>query len=152
MKAFISYCHADRDLMTKFRGHLTPLERKFGLTVFSDQEILPGAQWEKWIWDEFERSEIVFVLVSVEFIKSNFCFNREFRKAITRHKKKEAVVVPVILSPCAWQNVRELSQLKALPDDGEPIRGGRFRVLDKGFLNAMNGINKLLTALSLRRG
>src|SRR5271166_5481547 len=142
MKAFISYSHADRKHKNKLLQFLKPLTIKFNLELFDDGEILPGEKWEKRIWTEFDNSRIVFVLISADFLASEFCLDKEFKRAIGRHRNGKVVVVPIILSQCLWQAVPQLAELKAVPEDGEPIRNSRFRSLDKGYTNAMNGINK----------
>lgn len=154
MKAFISYSRKDRKDKEKFLKQLMPIREKFGLDVFHDQTVLPGEEWEQRIWKEFEESQIVFVLISDEFLNSNFCYKKEFERAIVRHEKKQIVVVPIILKTCLWKEIRQLAKLAALPDGGEPVHGGRFKSLDAGFANAIAGIDQRLSlmAASSRRG
>lgn len=146
MKIFISYSHRDRILKQRFREHLRPLEETFGLEIFDDKAIQPGEEWEKKIWANFEASRIIFVLVSINFINSDFCLKQEFKRAIQKHQKKQIIIIPIILKACAWSSIRELGMLQALPDDGRPISGGGFKTIDLGVLNAIDGIRKLLTS------
>ena len=151
MKVFISYSRSDLKHKNKFRMHLAPLVDKYGLTVFDDRAILAGDEWEKRIWSEFGSSKVIILLISANFLSSEFCLKKEFAKAMIRHEKKRAVVVPVILSSRGWRSVEGLAKLQALPDGGEPIHGGKFRPIDKGFANAITEINKLLALLTSKK-
>jgi HAD superfamily phosphoserine phosphatase-like hydrolase len=144
MKCFISYAHKDHKLKEKFRSHLRPLEESYGLEIFDDKAIQPGENWEKRIWDEFEDSDLVIVLISANFIVSDFCYKREFKRAITKHQNHQVTIIPVILKECAWTSIKELANLQALPDEGRPISGGGFKTIDNGIVNAVNGIKKIL--------
>jgi len=151
MKAFISYSRQDRSLKEKFRHHLKCIEDKFTLTIFDDGEILPGEEWEKRIWEEFDKSNIIFFLITSNFISSDFCLKLEFKRAIDRHKKGKVIVIPIILSPCGWKNITGLENIQVLPDNGNPIRSKSFKSQDAGFNNVINGLNKLLTALQWKK-
>jgi len=151
MKAFISYSRQDRVLKDKFRHHLKSIEGKFSLSVFDDGVILPGEEWEKRIWEEFNKSNIIFFLISSYFINSDFCLNLEFKKAIEKHRQGKAIVIPIILSPCGWKNIPCLDKIQVLPDNGHPVRSKKFESQDMAFSNVINGINKTLTALNWKK-
>ncbi len=142
MKSFISYARLDVAMKEKFRRHLKPLEEPFGLHIFDDQAILPGEDWEKTIWAEFEASEIIFVLISVNFINSEFCLHKEFKNAVKRHKAGKVTIVPIILKSCDWQSIESLKSIQVLPDKGKPISGGGFKNHDLGFTSVMSEIKK----------
>lgn len=132
MKAFISYTKADEKLKIKFRKHLKTTIDKHNLVIFDDHAIKPGETWEKRIWDEFNDSEIIFLLISIDFLNSDFCFNKELKKAIEKHNKKTATVIPVILKSCHWSSIEGLGSIQALPRGGHII-GGKFANQDIAF-------------------
>jgi len=66
------------------------------------------------------KAEIIVLLISVDFINSKFCYEKEMSKALDRHSDGEARVVPIILRNCLWKHT-PLQTLKALPEDGKPI-------------------------------
>lgn len=151
MKCFISYSHHDRKHKKKFRQHLKPLEEKYGLKIFDDKAILAGEDWEIKIWEEFDKSQIIFILVSIDFIGSNFCFQQEFKRAVKKHKINEAIVIPIILKECAWKEISELASMQALPDEGKPISGGGFKSIDAAMLNVIKGIEKKILAIDAKK-
>lgn len=148
MKCFISYSRKDQRLKEKIRNHLRQLEASFGLEIWDDGGILPGEHWEKRIWLEFERSQIVFVLVTENFLTSEFCLKKEFKRAVERHRNGEVSIVPIIVTDCEWRAIDDLRTLQVLPIGGHAITGGRFRPQAAGYSNVIAEVRKLLVARS----
>jgi len=149
MKCFISYARKDQVLKEKTLKYLRQLENPYGLDIWDDAGILPGQQWEKKIWEEFEKSKIIFVLITENFLTSEFCLKKEFRRAVERHKEGKVTIVPIVLKPCDWKSVRELSTLQLLPVGGKPITGGHFRPQSRGYQGVVSEIRKLLVSRRL---
>jgi formylglycine-generating enzyme required for sulfatase activity len=63
----------------------------------------------------------VLLLVSADFIASDYCWGEEMAKALDRHKRDEAQVIPVILRYCAWQST-PLGELQAVPKNAKPVK------------------------------
>lgn len=82
MKAFISYSRSDHALKAKLRKFLRPIEDSFGLSIFDDQGILPGEEWEDRIWKEFDSSQIIILIVTENFLSSEFCLKE---RVCSRH-------------------------------------------------------------------
>lgn len=151
MKCFISYSHCDKKYKNKFIKHLKPLEQSYGLKIFDDSAIRPGEEWESAIWKEFDASDFVFLLISIDFINSDFCMRKEFTKAIQMHEKGIVTVIPIILKECAWQEIESLSKLKTLPQDGDPVVGGSFKTQDTALSSIMQELRKFFSATPGRK-
>lgn len=82
----------------------------------------------------FEREGI---LVSHDFIGSRYCYNLVMKEAIARHERDEALVIPVILRPCLWQQT-PIGKLQTLLKDGKPIKN--LIKIDDATLNVESGI------------
>ena len=52
-----------------------------------------------------ETSQIILLLVSAEFLNSDYCYDVELKRAIARHDAGDARVVPIILRPCDWLKI-----------------------------------------------
>ena len=63
-------------------------------------------------------SEIILLLISPNFMHSDYCYSIEMRRALERHERGEARVIPVILRPVDWKGT-PIGELQALPTDGE---------------------------------
>ena len=112
LKAFISYCHADKDLKNELVKHLEPLRRSGLVNHWHDGDIIVGREWEKEIWLNFESADIILLLITIDFINSEYCYARELAAAVERHKSKQAIVIPVIGKNCLWEGL-EFSSLHA---------------------------------------
>lgn len=120
MKAFISYSHKDGAALERLHTHLAMLRRDGLLETWFDRDILAGSEIDGEIAAELEACELFLLLVSPDFLASDYCFEREMQRALERHDAQEARVVPIIIEPCDWTS-SPLRSLKALPHDGKPV-------------------------------
>lgn len=120
MKAFISYSHRDREAVDRLHTHLATLRREGLIDTWFDRRILPGDSIDDKITSELESCDIFLMMVSPDFLESDYCVDREMRRALERHDSGAARVVPIIIQPCDWMS-SPLSELKVLPTDGKPI-------------------------------
>src|SRR4051812_48330188 len=115
---FISYAHADDDLRRELEKHLMPLVRDGVVKQWHDRLIGAGDDWREAIEKQLRTADIVLLLVSSDFMASDFCIEIELRRALQRHKNAEAVLIPVILRPVDWHS-SVFGALQALPRDGK---------------------------------
>jgi TIR domain len=141
----ILYCYAreDEKLRDELAKYLEPLRRSGEITTWHDRKILPGAEWKQEIDTHLDSADIILLLVSPNFMASRYCYTVEMQRALERHQKKDARVIPVILNPVDWQNT-PLEVLQALPRDGKPITLWRHR--SQAFSNVVEGIHKVIEA------
>lgn len=119
---FISYAHVDEALRAALRAHLSALERDGLVVAWDDREIPAGADWADEIDARLDRADVILLLVSADFIKSEYCYGKELRRALERHAdpSDRAIVIPIILRPCDWQSA-PFGKLQALPKEGRPL-------------------------------
>ncbi len=120
MRIFISYSHKDQAVLERLHTHLAPLQSEGLIDTWYDRQILAGGRVDEEIGKELESCDLFLMLVSPDFLASDYCVNREMRRALERHRDDAAHVVPIIVEPCDWLS-SPLSELKVLPLDGEPI-------------------------------
>ncbi|MBL0286754.1 MAG: toll/interleukin-1 receptor domain-containing protein [Bacteroidetes bacterium] len=111
---FISYSHEDESYKDKLEKHLSILKRNNIIETWHDRKIIPGEEWDKKIKEELESAQIILLLVSVDFLSSNYCYDIEIKRAVERHEKGEAVLIPIMLRKCDW-NETSFSKIQALP-------------------------------------
>jgi len=80
--AFISYSHADAKLTSDLQKHLIPLKRLGLIGDWCDQEISPGAEWDKVIATKLAKADLVLLLISADFIASEFCYEKRIRQGV----------------------------------------------------------------------
>jgi hypothetical protein len=139
---FFSYSRKDEALMRELESHLEPLRLSRLIESWHDGCITPGEEWEPQIKENLEKADIILLLISVDFIKSDYCYRVELTRAIDRHLSGEACIIPIILRHCLWQQVSigetKLGQLQALPQDARPVT--EWAIRDQAFTNIAEGI------------
>lgn len=140
-----SYSHADEELRNALEKHLIPLKRMGKIDTWHDRCIVPGEEFEGKIDTNFARADIILLLISSDFIASNYCYEIEMANALERHGRGEAIVIPVILRPCAWHEL-PFGKLLAATKDGKPIV--QFPSYDEGFVEVANAVSTALKKLS----
>lgn len=119
-KVFISYSHKDEEAMKELDKFLGPLERKGEISIWTDRKILPGQLWKNAILTNLEDADLTLLLVSANFLDSDFINMEEIPRALKRKNEGGKHVVPVILNYCLW-DITSLSEMQAIPKDGRPV-------------------------------
>lgn len=147
-RVFISYSHDDEEDLLELNKHLTLLQRHDVLSVWHDRYIRAGDEFDNVISDELEAADIVLLLVSVNFLASNYCYEIEMTRAMERHHAGETTVIPIIIKHCDnWQSA-PFGKLNAAPPGGKPIED--FSTKDKGFTEVARMIRETTTALRVK--
>lgn len=145
VRLFISYAHEDDSLRAKLENHLAFLRRGGTAVIWHDRCINAGADWETKIDANLASADVILLLVSSDFVSSDYCYCIEMNAALERHSNGEATVIPVIARPCYWKKLR-FARLEVLPKDGKPIVGG-WRSQDHAFTNVAEGIDEVVEGL-----
>ncbi len=130
--------------MHELESHLKPLQRGQIISPWNDSCISPGEEWEPLLKRQLESAQIILLLISIDFINSDYCYDVELAKAIEKHKSGRVRVIPIILRDCDWKILpvgdMYLGDLQALPEDTLPIEEWNSR--DKAFANIARGIRQ----------
>lgn len=138
---FFSYSHPDESLRDQLEVHLAGLKRQGLISAWHDRKITAGTEIDNSISANLEAASIILLLVSPDFINSDYCYEREMKRAMERHEAKEARVIPVILRPSDWHNL-SFGKLLGAPKDGKAIT--TWPNLDEAFLNVVQSIKDAL--------
>lgn len=145
IKIFYCYAHEDRMLRDELEKHLSPLKRLGRITEWHDRAIQAGMEWEREIATYLNSADIILLLVSPDFIHSDYSYGVEMQQALQRHERREAYVIPIILRPVDWDET-PISKLQVLPPDRTPIT--RWLDRDQAFLEVAKGIRIVVAFLS----
>jgi hypothetical protein len=124
--------------------HLEPLRRLHRIDAWHDREIQAGDEWKASIAARLASADIILLLVSIDFINSQYCYDVELELAMERNARGEAVVVPVILRHCLWHHT-PFAKLQALPQDGKAVTAWPDR--DEALTSVADGIRKIAESL-----
>lgn len=141
LKVFISYAHRDKVLLKELEKHLSSLKQQGLITSWQDHAIRAGDEWEKAVALHLETADIIFLLISADFLASEHCSSVEMARAIERHKNHEARVIPILLRPCDWQG-SAFEDLQCLPGNGLPITS--WNQQDEAFLDVVSALRTII--------
>src|ERR1700738_4245190 len=103
IKIFFCYAREDEGLLNKLKAHLNPLNVQGLIDVWHDRDISAGTEWESEIHRHLNEAEIILLLVSPQFIASDYCFGIEMKRAIALHELGRTQIIPIILRPVDWK-------------------------------------------------
>lgn len=146
VKVFYSYSHKDEEFLEKLVIHLSLLKRRGVITGWHDRQINAGTEWKNQIDEHLESSDIILLLVSADFLASDYCYDLEMARAMERHAERTARVIPIILRKCDWSDA-PFGKLQALPKDAKPVKGWADQ--DEAFADIVEGIKKAIAQLPL---
>lgn len=148
---FFSYSHADEALRDQLEKQLAMLKRQGVIETWHDRRIGAGRDIHNAIDEHINNDEIILLLVSPDFIASDYCYEIEMKRAMERHEAGEAIVIPVILRACDWHHA-PFGKLNATPRDGKPITqwpdtDEAFLQVAKAVRSAVDGLAKKITPM-----
>lgn len=146
---FFSYSHADEELRDRLEKQLAMLKRQGVIETWHDRRIGAGQNIDHAIDDHMNSDEIILLLVSPDFLASDYCYEIELTRAMERHDAGEAIVIPVILRACDWQHAA-FGKLSATPRDGKPIT--QWADTDEAFLQVAKAVRGAAESLATKGG
>lgn len=146
ISVFLSYAHEDELLRNELMKHLSSLERQGLISAWFDRKIAPGTDWARAIDERLDRASIILLLVSSDFLASDYCYQVEMKRALARDQAGKARVIPVILRPTDWKGAL-FSHLQVLPTDARAITAWSNR--DEAFVDMVSGIRRAIEDLAL---
>lgn len=141
MKAFISYSHKDEVYLKKLQVTLAQVKRQGLLQNWTDHDIEAGDRLSQKIDKELDLSQLFIALVSPDYIASNYCYDKEFKRAQQLEMENKIKIVPIICRPCDWKNT-PFSEFKVIPKDGKAISDWQNE--DSAFFNIIEMLRLLI--------
>ncbi len=140
-KIFFSYSKHDREYLDQLLRHLSGLKREGRIKPWDDSHILPGEEWDDKVKQELAAADIILLLVSADFLATDYIWEVEIKEAMERHEQGTATVIPVIIRSCSW-NKLVFGKLNGLPAKGVPVSTLKDR--DEAWLEVVKGIERVL--------
>ena len=105
----------------KWRTLLEEYLRVFEVDVWIDRVIGVGEDWHEKIKDALRNAAVAVLLISPDFLGSEFIRIEEVPRLLERHEGGELRIVPIIVQDCPWQQVEWLSRLQVFPRGGKQL-------------------------------
>ena len=144
LSLFCSYAHADEDLRDELARHLASLKRQGIIAEWHDRQIPAGNEWDGEIRQHLRDAEIVLLLISSDFLASDYCNDVEVEEAMRMHEAGDARVIPVILRPCDWKGT-PFEKLQGVPKNAKPVT--TWDNPDEAFLDITKALRRAAEAM-----
>jgi hypothetical protein len=142
LEVFYSYSHKDENLRSKLETHLALLRRQGLIESWTDRCIRPGDEWRNQIDEHVRSAHVILLLISPDFLASDYCFDIEMKIAIERHENKEAIVIPILMRAADWSGA-PFAKLQALPRNAKAVTSWSNR--DEAFTAIAKELRELVT-------
>lgn len=144
---FYSYAHEDEKLRDELDGHLALLRRKGVIRPWHDRGIVPGQQWDQVLDDRLAAADLILLLVSMDFVNSDYIWGKELATALARAECGDASVVPVLLRAVDIEDA-PFVHLQGLPTDLRPVTSWPNR--DEAWTDVAKGIRRTVKSIRQR--
>jgi hypothetical protein len=142
---FVSYSHADKAWLKRLRVHLKPLERKGIVDFWADTIIQPGAHWREEVAVAVNAATVALLLISADFLASDFIMENELPPLLEAARIRGAQIVPIIVSPCRFEDTPALSRFQAVNASSRPLTAMSHDEQERTFLEVSRVIERILT-------
>lgn len=124
---FISYSHADKEWLTRLQVHLKPLGRDHKVSIWDDTKLRGGDKWKSEIDKALAKAKVAILLVSADFLASDFIHNNELPPLLQASEKEGLIILSIIVSHSGAFYKSLISQYQAINEPALPLN-----TLDKG--------------------
>ncbi len=146
----VLYCCSDfkkdEEMRQHLEKHLKILQRQGIINTWHKGLIGAGKEWESETNKQLMTADLILLLISADFIASDWCWDVEVKGSMQRHEAKQARVIPVILHPTDDWESAAFGKLKPLPKNGKPV--SKWRNRDEAFCSIAQGIRAAVEDLT----
>ncbi|WP_296841399.1 leucine-rich repeat domain-containing protein [Thiofilum sp.] len=122
IKIFISYSHEDEKYLTELKKRLKIIGYDIPNEPWSDHNLLAGSSVHDVIYQELKTADIVILLISPDFMASDYCFNHEVDIALEQYHNEQNIVVPIIIRNTPHWTKCKIGKITAIPKFGTPLK------------------------------
>lgn len=146
LRLFYCYAREDKLLRDTLGRHLGNLKRQELIMDWHDRDINAGQEWAKEVDTNLNAADIILLLISTDFVQSEYCYSIEMKRALERHENGTAKVIPIFLRPGDYEGA-PFSKLQGLPTDAIAITDRKWHNRDEAFYNVVQGLRKIVGQL-----
>ncbi len=143
---FLSYSRKDGSYKDELVTHLEVLAKAGLIDLWNDDRIRAGAAWRPEIQAAMERARVALLLVTANFLTSDFILNEEIPELLRRREHEGLTVLPIIAQHCLWQEVDWLAKIHVLPRHGQPVWRDNGQFVHEDLTQIAKEVSDLLKA------
>ena len=140
-RIFISYAHRDKSFKDELLHHLASLKKSKEIVIWDDGLLIPGQVWGQEILKRLDASNIIILLISSDYLSSDYAYEVELRHAIAQSRKGKSRIIPIIVRDCDWRRT-EISDFNVLPTGGRSILSSDN--VDRAWFKVIENINYVI--------
>ncbi len=118
-KIFISYSHQDKKHKERLETHLKSYNCDDSIAYWSDTDISPGSSWDKAITDSINQTAIAILLLSADFMASDYIREKELPLLLKANKEDGILIICVYLNYCNPND--KLTQFQYVNSPNKPV-------------------------------
>jgi len=141
---FVSYSHFDKEFLTDIQRHFKPFLSR--IDFWDDNKILPGQKWKEEIRSAILRCKVAILLVSADFLGSDFIATNELPPLLHAAEENGAVILTVILKPCLFEEFETLNQYQAMNPPSRPVIKMEYSEKEELYVNLVRQTMRILKA------
>ncbi len=146
IEIFYAYAPEDETWVQELEKHLTSLKRQSIISTWHPRLITAGSDWQHVIDVHLHKASLILLLISPDFLASDYCYGNEMRQALQREREKGVCVIPILLRPVEWQHA-PFAHLRPLPPNALFLTEWPDR--DRAFAEVTAGIRRTIEDLTL---
>jgi len=144
-QVFISYSHEDRVWLDRMRVHLKPLEREGKVSIWDDTRIKSGSRWRNEIRSALDSAKVAIVLVSGNFLASEFIIDNELPPLLTAAEVDGAIILPLIVSPSRFRQTANIAQFQTVNSPDRPLSAMNYNEQEEVFVQLSERIEEIFS-------
>ncbi|WP_197041462.1 toll/interleukin-1 receptor domain-containing protein [Chondromyces apiculatus] len=148
LRVVISYAEQDEAFLRELEKHLGPLKRQGVIDTWTKLRLLAGEELEKETRSRLEQAQVVILLVSVDLLASDFCYDAELGRALERRQAGHAAVIPILVRNCSIEDT-PLHDLLVLPRGGGTV--ARASSSDDAWTEVVKEIKEAIRSFTAQR-
>lgn len=150
-RVFISYSHQDQDWLRRLRTHLVPLEREKKIDIWDDTEIKAGSAWKEEIEQSLKAAKVAILLVSADFLASDFIHTNELPELLKAAKQEGAFILPIVVKPCRFSSTLGLSEFQAVNSPSKPLDRLSSSEQEEVFVDVANRVEEIFHSIPISK-
>lgn len=140
---FISYSHKNMKYKEKLLISLDALKQSYNIESWHDGMIDAGGKIDESIRIQMNKSDIILLIITDNFLASRYCMEIELNNAMKRQRQGKCMVIPVMFQETVLSDILDFTNINRVPRDGKPIATG-FKNQSQGCTRAVEMIKNMI--------
>jgi TIR domain len=140
---FVCYSHEDAKWFKRLQVHLKPLEQQDLIELWDYAKIAVGTKWKEELQTVIQSSTMALLIVSANFLASDFIANHELPELLLRAETKGVTIMPIVVTPCGFKD-SEIGEFQSINPPSKALSTMRSSEQDEIFVKLVNAIRQKL--------